>query len=798
MRAVILAIALLFSLAIPSLEMRFAPEELVAPDDETARASASLRSDFGPDEDVLLVLVDAEDVLAPAVLDWSHELARFLEAQPGIARVESLGTTSLPRATRDDEISLDDLDALDAQDEAQRVRAEEAIAAAVASDPERFPNGLMSLAERGRGPIAVAPVIAGDRATDDERGALAGIADENALVRGRLISADGRVLAIAGILAPGASEDEVAQAVSATLARSVALPPPHGARARLAGLPVMRVTMVSALRQDQVLLISLASIGSVLVLLIGMRSAAGVVLPMSSVGITLAMTMGGMALAGEPINLLTNVIPPLLVTIGLSDSVHLVLRYREEIAAGAASRMIAASRTFRAMWRPCFVTSFTTAIGFGALIVQGTPILVRFGAIAAIAAMVSYAVTVLFVPASLPSFRGDGTAGGERSHRGGRGLDRLVIVLAHAAARRPWWTIGAATVLLIASLVVARGIVVDSRLLDQFGAESEIADVTRSLERDLDGVRALSIGISAERGRFLTPEGIAELEALTRWLRAQPGVLRATTHADWLHEAWTLVTGEAGAREEGFRSEEQIRALRALVASGSSDPVARFVTEDGSRARIEVRLADSGARRLLAMLERFEERAGEMEGARVTFGGEAWDASRGLERIVGTMGGLGTAVVAIFLVMMMLFRSVRLGLLSIPPNALPLAMTLAYMVVRGIPLHAATVIVFTVTVGLAVDGGTHVIARFRDESAAGGTLEEVLLRTMATSGRGVVLSAVTLLLGYGALLFSAFEPVRLFGELSGVAIAGALIAQLVLLPALLAVGARPPVARVDR
>lgn len=790
-RAVLVVLAAGLALAIPSLQMRFAPEELVAPDDDEARSSQSMRDDFGPDDEVLLVLVDADDVLAPAVLDWAHAMARFLEQQPGIARVESLGTTPLPRATRDDELSLDDLDAAGSEDEAQRVRAEDAIAAAVASDPERFPEGLASLAERGRGPVEVTPVIAGDRATDEERRVIAAIVEDSVLIRGRLISADRRVLAIAGMLVPGATEDDVAHAVGATLSRVAAVPPPDGARARLAGLPVMRVTMVSALRSDQVLLVSLASIGSVLVLLLGMRSLGGVVLPMSSVGLTLAMTMGGMALAGEPINLLTNVIPPLLVTIGLSDSVHLVLRYREELRARADDdRMAAASRTLRAMWKPCFVTSFTTAIGFGALVVQGTPILARFGGLAALATMLSYVVTVLFVPASLPSFSGGPASERKKTRAVARGLDLVVIALARRAAQRPWQTIAAASVLFVLSLVVARGVVVDSRLLDQFDADSEIAEVTRSMEEDLDGVRALSIGIEGEPGRFLRPEGIAELEGLSRWLREEPDVLRATTHADWLHEAWTLVTGEQGARDEPFRSEEQVVALRALVASGERDPVSRYVTADGARARIEVRLADRGARRVLAMVTRFEERASELAGVRVTFSGEAWDASRGLERIVGSMGGLGYAVLVIFVVMMLLFRSVRLGLLSIPPNALPLAMTLAYMVLRGIPLHAATVIVFTVTVGLSVDGATHVIARFREESARGSTMEETLLRTMATSGRGVVLSSVTLLVGYGALLLSAFEPVRLFGELSAVAIGCALIAQLLLLPALLAVGTR--------
>jgi predicted RND superfamily exporter protein len=148
--------------------------------------------------------------------------------------------------------------------------------------------------------------------------------------------------------------------------------------------------------------------------------------------------------------------------------------------------------------------------------------------------------------------------------------------------------------------------------------------------------------------------------------------------------------------------------------------------------------------------------------------------------------------------MALLFRSLRLGLLAVPPNAIPLALTLAYMVARGIALHAATVIVFTVTLGLAVDGTTHVVSRFREElELAEPKVDraEILRRTVRGSGRAVLLSSLTLMVGYVVLLTSRFEPVRLFGELSLVAIAGATVSQTVFLPALLAVWGMPRVAR---
>lgn len=788
-RGAIILLALGFSLTIPSLETRFAPEELARPDDEDRSAAEEMARDFGRDEDALVVLLEAPDVLAPEMLGWSHGIARFLETQPGIARVESLGTTPLPHARRGEDETLESLALASEEEEARRARIEDAMSIVVAADPSRFPFGLVSLAERGAPALEIAPIAAGAEVSEAERRTLIDVVERNALVRGRLVSESRRLLLVAAVVRQDATEEEVTLAVNAALAQIRDAPPPPRGRAHLAGLPVMRVTMVSALEADQVQLIGLAAIGSLLVLIFGMRTVVGVVLPMSVVGITLALTMGGMAIAGEPINLLSNVIPPLLVTIGLSDAVHLVLRYRDEREGGKVERAVAASRTLALMWRPCLVTALTTAIGFAALVFDGNAILVRFGLIAATGTMISYAVTVTFMPASLPLFDGVAAredAGGQVKER----LDRFVLWVTRITARRPWGVIGCSAVLFAGSLIVSRGVVVDSRLLDQFDPDSEVAEVTRVLERELDGVRGLSIGLERDAAYFWSPQGIAELEQLSAWLRAEPAVLRVTSHADWLHEAWSLITGEARAREEAFRSPMQARALHSLIAAGEDDPLSRFVTEDGARARIEVRLRDEGASRILDLLERFEQRARALGAANVTFSGEAWDASRGLSRMMDSLGGLASAIVMIFVVMTFLFRSLRLGLLSIPPNALPLVMTLAYMALRDIPLHAGTIIAFTVTVGLAVDGATHVIARFREESERGAAVEETLARAMVMSGRGVVLSTATLLVGYGALLLSAFEPVRLFGELSAVAMGGALIAQLVLLPALLVVGAK--------
>jgi predicted RND superfamily exporter protein len=536
--------------------------------------------------------------------------------------------------------------------------------------------------------------------------------------------------------------------------------------------------------------VALATLGALVVLLLGMRSVAGVVLPLATVGISVVLAIGLMVASGTPMNLLTNMLPPLLLTIGLADAMHLVVRYRDELAV-RPGRVAAAIETVRSMWLACLMTSLTTAVGFGALMLQESEGLRRFGWIAACSAMLTYVVTMLFVSAWLPAFG----LPHDRSvaTQGGGWLERGLVAVGRAIARRPWGTLVLAAILTVAAAWTARGLVVESRLLDQFAEDSEVARASLALEAELDGFRALDLVIEGPPGLFGTVEGMTLLDAVASEALGHDGVLRATTAADWARDADARLGGEPTAARGRFLADDQVAAMLDLVARGDAAGLARYVTDDRAAARVEIRLVDHGASRTLAMVERLRDLArGLRSDVRVTAVGEAFVSSRGLERIVTSLGSLAAAVVLIFLLMTLLFRSLRLGLLAIPPNVLPLLVTLAYMVWRGIPLHAATVIVFTVTVGLAVDGPTHVVARYREELEKGGTREDVLVRTIAGSGRPVLLSSVTLMVGYFALLSSTFEPVRLFGELSAVAIAASTVSQTFLLPALLTVAAPGP------
>jgi predicted RND superfamily exporter protein len=763
------------------LRVGFDPEQLVAVESEVATDQARLDRVFGVSPPAVVVVLDARGGPGPLTSDQGlvamHRLALQLREIDGVARVEGLTTSRLPRAALEEGT----LDSLEDADE----RVEPLVRAIVDAEPDRFPAGLLSLGA----PLALRPIGGDGPLSVEEAGEVRALIRSVPLVRGRLISDDERVAVIVALLSTSdaGTAEQIVREVRARAAASAL----DGVAVAVTGLPAMREEMNRALREDQLQLVGLAVLGTLIVLVVGMRSRAGVALPLGAVGIALALTMGLMAATGTTLNLLTNMLPPLLLTIGLAEAMHMVLRHGEEVRAGRDT-VEAAIEAVKTMWLPCFVTTFTTAVGFAALMVAESSALRVFGGLAAAASMLGYVVTVTFVPAALPFFGAPVRAApGEAD-----ALDRALLTLAERVGARPYLTIGVGAVVALVAVTVAQHVEVESRLLDQFARGTTIARTSETLESELDGFRTVELGLFAAPGTFGSARGLGLLDAVTRDANRRDDVLRASSVAELAHEALVLLANDPSARGEDVRGDEEAAALLALLRVEDAEGMQRWVADDGSAARVEIRVRDSGAARTLVLVDALRSvamREAERRGIDldVGVGGEAYAASRGLERITRALGGLVAAVVTIFVVMVLLFRSLRLGLLAIPPNAVPLLVTLAYMVLRGIALHAATVIVFTVTVGLAVDGTTHVVSRFREELENGGSRNDVLRRTVLGSGRAVLLSSVTLMVGYVVLLTSRFEPVRLFGELSLVSIAGATISQTLLLPAMLAVWGSP-------
>lgn len=804
---------------IPQLEVDPSVDDLVATyegEDMVRAGEADFVEAFGDTDEVFLILVEADDVLEVGPLQYLHDLGIYAKSLPWVKSVVSLTHSPLPRrvqptapsgsggfgdledefgdenapdegggfADLEEELGEDE-DEVDLGDDFDPDTVD-ALVSLVEADPDRFPGGFGTLGAALNNELVVTPTVEDGTVTEDDIAEIRTVLEQSPLLEGRLIARDRTVLAMAMFaesLPAAALKDEVV-----ALGRYIdEHQPPAGMRVHVGGLPFIRGLIMENIQSDNARLVPLTLLVCILVLGYALRWFWGVILPIVAVGLTALMVVGGMAMVGEKFNILNNVIPTLLIIIGISDSVHLIARYREEQPRCGFDREKSGRVTVKAMAVACLLTSVTTAVGLASLAVSATVMLRHFGVASAIGVMVAYVVTITFLPAVLmwvkaPPPRKASSAA----------LEVGIMRMTAWVLNRPWYVLGATALFLGISAFSATNLKVDHALLDQFGQDDPIYVTTRLIEEHLDGVRPLEIGIRAsEPGAFDDPETLAAVDAVAEWSREHEIVVTASSQNEILRETLAMLADDPSARSAPFVSAAQVRALASILDAREQSPLDQWIDDGRQHMRLQLKLRDSGAQATMAFIRDLRTELDEQlesRGLEIVVTGEAYIGSQGIVAVVmDLLTSLLLAVVIIFALLTVLFRSVRLGLLSIPPNVLPLVGTMAYMVYRDIPLNAATVIIYSISLGLAVDGTIHVLARFREETNRGFRAHPALVRAARGTGRAIVVSGVTLMAGFGVLLSSNFVPVQRFGELVAVTVGACLVSTLLLLPALLKV-----------
>jgi predicted RND superfamily exporter protein len=368
-----------------------------------------------------------------------------------------------------------------------------------------------------------------------------------------------------------------------------------------------------------------------------------------------------------------------------------------------------------------------------------------------------------------------------------------------AVARHPWLTIGCTAVVIGAAVNAAMHVTINSySVLETFSEEHPSVQTLRLVERELAGIMPLEISLSArEPGAFLEPDVYHRVLEIERAAREMPGVLAVQSYADLFRSILVHWPGRRMSESDNELVPEGTAGRTRLARIARfSEPFrdafhyGQFVSADGRRARIRLRLAEIGSKRTLELIHELEERlatafpAGGPVAARLT--GEGYVNARALTTLIRDLFlSLLTASLVIFSLIALEFRSLSAGFIAALPNLTPLLITLGYMGLRGYDMNVANVIVFTICLGLADDNTIHFLYRFREELHAGHDVPHAIQQAFHGTGRAIVATSLLLLAGMSVLLFSSFVPTRRFAELTCVTIVGNLLGVLLLLPACL-------------
>tara|TARA_B100000683_G_scaffold275299_1_gene325601 strand:- start:1006 stop:1986 length:981 start_codon:yes stop_codon:yes gene_type:complete len=211
---------------------------------------------------------------------------------------------------------------------------------------------------------------------------------------------------------------------------------------------------------------------------------------------------------------------------------------------------------------------------------------------------------------------------------------------------------------------------------------------------------------------------------------------------------------------------------------------------DLGRAIVVARLADEGMHYHRGVVQTFRERMAILEtqhsGFEISVSGSAVVASRNLSTMINDLvKSLVIAAVVIIVVLTMMFRSIKMGLVSLLPNCLPLIFTASFLVWTGEPLRLTSVLLFTVSLGIAVDDTIHFLVRFRREQAEGKSVDESIRNTITSVGAALIVSTLVLIAGFSASAISIMPHSQLFSKLACISVFIAFIGDVVLLPVIL-------------
>ena len=599
------------------------------------------------------------------------------------------------------------------------------------------------------------------------------------LVTGQLLSADAATSLVLVRLEADADRPPRLPRVIAALEAVLAgfRGPGRPLEVELTGLPALREQAARALRRDMLVFNSIGLSLAVVLSAVAARSLRSTLVACVPPFIGAVWALGVLGLCGARVNILTSVVPSLALVVGTCDSIHFIEVMRRSARRGI-DPLVASGGAVRRVGMACGLTSLVTAIGFASLSAAQIDAVRTFGIAAAIGALASFLAVALLTPLLAAT----GFCGGARLGRSSRRAGRLASLLAAVSVRhaRPIAAVGCLATLGLA--ICGSGLDADNRVVDSLPRGAEASRALTRIDREFGGAMGVDVVVG-------WPEDVA-------W---NDGVVLASL--DDVHAVLDRSGGISRAISlSSVATPLPDRARRRLDA----DDLRELVAPESRLAVVRARVPDLGSRTLEGVYDRVDAELAALgrrqPGWRFELAGMSVVSARNIRQLVRDLGAsLLLEVAVIGLIMAVAFRSVVAGVVSLVPNVFPLAVIGCLVAATGQSLDPATVIVFNVCLGLAVDDTVHVMSALSRHRRPGVSTATAVRRAIAETGGGVVIGGVVLAVGFAAVTASSVPSLAGFGMLACGAVAAATVAELVFLPALLVAvaGLVPPARPAD-
>lgn len=539
--------------------------------------------------------------------------------------------------------------------------------------------------------------------------------------------------------------------------------------------------------EREIFLFFFASLALVIILLfITFRSAWGITFPVIAVLTSIAWLFGLMNIAGKSLDLMSSLIPTIIFVVGMSDVIHIISKYLEEIKNGKQKKE-AIKTTVKDIGLSTFLTSFTTAVGFLSLVTSGIIPIRQFGLYSSLGVCIAFITAYLVLPPLLLLMKKP-----EIKNIPHKSWDKMLhgSFLKIIRYRKPILIVS--ILLFIISLPGIKNIKVNNFLLEDLSDEDEFKKEYLYFEKKFSGARPFEMGLwlNDSSRSFFDFDILHQLEKIEIFLKKD-------YRAGFLISPLTLVKSANQALNGGLiseyrlpESEAQMNEVRKVLKRITGrEEMKQVLTEDKRFCRISGKMPDYGGYAIKyknIALDSFMRKNTDVSLINYKITGTASLIDKNNELLAENMiYGLLFAILIVALIFGIVYGSVKILIIALLINILPLAMIAGLMGFSGIDLKISTSIVFTIAFGIAVDDTIHFLSRMKLEMRKGKSRIYAMKRAYISTGKALILTTIILSGGFLTLIMSGFASSYYIGLLVSLALVFALAGDMILLPALL-------------
>lgn len=563
------------------------------------------------------------------------------------------------------------------------------------------------------------------------------------------------------------------------------------------GIPVVNYVLGQTLLEELAVLTPISTLVFVIVLFVCLRRIRGVVLPVMAVLVSTVWTMGMMSILNIPLSLMSMILPVLMVAVGNAYAMHLVAEYFDHARQGDGRNEVISS-TLGKLILPVMLTAGTTIIGFGSLQFTGIQSVEEFSYLSCFGLCTSLLVTLTLIPAilfrlELPKFKEKSAADGGSGKARRSLIDSAVGLLINIDRKHGTAVFVVTGIICVLSVIGISKVRIETDVIKFFKPDSKVVRDLDDADRSLSGSTVLNVVVSSDKkGYFKTIEGLKTIERLQAIIDDKsifPKTGKSISLVDMVKA--TRLTG-SNFREGGYSLPDNDSDIDSLLMpyyyEGGKDSLRGFVTPDFSQINILCTSTYHGGKEIVGVDNKLNKIF------KKDFPGRLKLDVTGLPLVVahsaklvteGQIKSLSFALISIFIIMSILFTSIRVGLLSMVPNMLPILINFGIMGWFGIPLSSVTSLLASIAIGISVDDTIHYMARYNSEFKKDWDKDRAMKDTLRSAGKPIIFTSIILSFVFSTMMISGFQPTMMFGLLIMITMVVALVSNTLVLPILM-------------